>query len=189
MILYHGTSAKYLDQILEQGIQPTETTNQNSNWDVHSAPDRVYLTDTYPLYFAITAAMELDSDAVIIEVEVDESELVPDEDFLAQATRVTSNLIDDTQYFRDNLYTTEFNYSLSELAEKSLEGLGTACIKCVKPEHIIRYTVIPESDLVGLVLRECDPTITLANHKFCGHGYKDGIKSIMQRYPTTELQK
>lgn len=54
LILYHGTSSKYLPSILREGIKPRKLTRQ-SNWKttIESRNDMVYLTNAYALYFAI----------------------------------------------------------------------------------------------------------------------------------------
>lgn len=183
MKLYHGTSAKYLPSILEKGIQPTSQTGNDSNWEVTSANDRVYLSDTYPLYFAIHAAMELGTDAVLIEVEVDESLLLPDEDFLAQAAQPVNNtLIATTEKFRDELYDLFSPKLLQDLAMASLRSLGTACIKEVTPDMITGHAVIPREVLASMVLQHCDPTITIMNHRILANNYKESLLTEFTKY-------
>ncbi len=51
MLLYHGTSAKYLEAILTNGVRPKG--NGSGNWErFPSRQDTVYLTDSYAFDFA-----------------------------------------------------------------------------------------------------------------------------------------
>lgn len=186
MILYHGTSTKHLDKILTDGIKPTGVTGVKSLWQVESAKDRVYLTTTYALYFAIHAAMYDECDAVVIEVDVDENQLIPDEDFLAQVKYKDSehDLITLTEVIRDDIP----NYSEFDnvqLAEASLNNLGTASIKEVKPEQIIRHVIVPNHHLADIVMSHCDPTISIMHHKVMSTIYKENMLALFDQYPTS----
>jgi hypothetical protein len=67
MRLFHGTSAKKLDKIFKEGIKPRG--RKKSLWAEHpSAPDRVYLTKAYALFFGSMAAGEDDSEGAVLEV-------------------------------------------------------------------------------------------------------------------------
>lgn len=185
MILYHGTSTKHLDKMLTDGIKPTGVTGVKSLWEVESAKDRVYLTSTYALYFAIHAAMKDECDAVVIEVDVDENQLIPDEDFLAQVKYKDSehDLITLTKLIRDDIP----NYSkfdTIQLAEASLNGLGTVSIKEVKPEQIIRHVIVPNHHLADIVMSHCDPTISVMHHKLMSTVYKENMLALFDQYPT-----
>ena len=81
MLLYHGTSLKNLLKILSNGSITPRKGKGNWSKGFISRKGFVYLTDTYPLYFAYTAAKGKDK-PVILEIEVDESEIYPDEDFI-----------------------------------------------------------------------------------------------------------
>ena len=70
---FHGTSAQNLNDILQRGIQPRG--EAVGNWpDLPSAPDHVYLTTAYPLWYAYSSidatayAMDM---ALLLEVETD----------------------------------------------------------------------------------------------------------------------
>lgn len=188
MILYHGTSTKHLDKMLTEGIKPTGVTGVKSLWEVESAKDRVYLTSTYALYFAIHAAMKDDCDAVVIEVDVDENQLIPDEDFLAQVKYKDSehDLITLTELIRDDIP----NYSEFDniqLAEASLNNLGTASIKEVKPEQIIRHVIVPNHHLADIVMSHCDPTISVMHHKVMSTLYQENMLALFDQYPTEKV--
>ena len=65
--LFHGTSQKHLNSILKKGLMPRG--KKPSNWEEYpSANDRVYLTRSYAIFFAIQSAHLTDTDPVIIEV-------------------------------------------------------------------------------------------------------------------------
>lgn len=203
MFLYHGTSSKHLDFILKNGIQPTSTTGVISHWDIASASDRVYLTDTYATHYAIASAMELDYDdegiekeeqidydAVIFKVKVDEADFIPDEDFLAQFLRKPSGDIEkDTKFYRDTLDVIYEPSKIQELGLLSLEHLGTVCVPSIKPEDIIEYTVLPNKKLVEIIMTESDPTVSITHHKLIGCSYKEDLKSLRDRYETFEVTK
>lgn len=185
MKLYHGTSTKHLDKMLTEGIKPTGVTGVKSLWEVESAKDRVYLTSTYALYFAIHAAMKDECDAVVIEVDVDENQLIPDEDFLAQVKYKDSehDLITLTELIRDDIP----NYSkfdTIQLAEASLNNLGTVSISEVKPEQIIRHVIVPNHHLADIVMSHCDPTISVMHHKLMSTVYKENMLALFAQYPT-----
>ena len=203
MFLYHGTSSKYLDFIMKNGIQPTSNTGVISNWDVASASNRVYLTDTYATHYAISAAMELefdeegiekeeqnDYDAVIFKVKVNEADFMPDEDFLAQFFKKPSGDIEaDTKFYRDTLDVLYEPSKIQELGLLSLKYLGTVCVPNIKPEDIVEYTILPNNKLVEIIMTESDPTVSITHHKLTSHSYKEDLKSLRDRYETIEVTK
>lgn len=87
MILFHGTSTRFLKGILEKGITPRNE-NCNNNWaeqpQAQSKPERVYLTSSwgFALFFAEKSCTEdLQNDcAVVIEVNANMNELEQDDD-------------------------------------------------------------------------------------------------------------
>jgi len=180
MKLYHGTTAAKLGDILEKGIQPRG--DRPGNWEEFpSRDDLVYLTNSYALYFAMSATVGKE-DFLLLEVEVDEDRLLPDEDFLEQATRgkryelgFADNVgIDDdmsmeeaTLAFRDELET--FQY----LAQESLQRLGNAShMGTIQPHQIKRWATISDPSFVFMF----DPTITLMNYGIMGPFYRNGMK-------------
>ena len=86
IILYHGTDIETAKKISKSGLKPTHDSKQ-SNWTENpSRTDSVYLTDTFAVKFGLIASECNDrlNDFAIITVEVNEDDLYPDEDFLAQ---------------------------------------------------------------------------------------------------------
>lgn len=82
MILFHGTSDKFLRPIMRKGILPRAQTNRSTyDGDLVSNPDRIYLTDVYPLQFALHAVEKHGGNILVAAVEVNEEILEPDTDF------------------------------------------------------------------------------------------------------------
>jgi RNA:NAD 2'-phosphotransferase (TPT1/KptA family) len=85
--LYHGTSSNLLPEIMEKGLLPRRQTGI-SNWSFHgmidlsSHPDKVYLADTpeRARNMGYTAVKLRGGESVVVETQVDEEFLVPDED-------------------------------------------------------------------------------------------------------------
>jgi len=67
MLLYHGTSAKFLEPILRDGLRPRGT--DGGRWqEWPSRPDCVYLTSAYGFYFAMACPTE-DGDRLVLEID------------------------------------------------------------------------------------------------------------------------
>jgi hypothetical protein len=138
--LYHGTTEAIARQALKEGLKPRGVTGVETNWkhSVESNPSTVYLTDTFAPYFSMNAAEAGDRWA-IVEVEtrrLEQDKLVPDEDYLEQATRgamadPTDRLFgplndcktmeERTRWFRDHLWV----FAGDSNWKSSLDGLGT----------------------------------------------------------------
>jgi len=87
MLIYHGTSARHLDDALVTGIRARMA--DKSNWDdAPSRSDMVYLTVGYPFYYALVG--NDDPKVVVFEIdlaELDEDKLHPDEDYVFERAR------------------------------------------------------------------------------------------------------
>ena len=133
IILYHGTDIETAKKISNSGLKPTHDSKQ-SNWTENpSRTDSVYLTDTFAVKFGLIASECNDrlNDFAIITVEVNEDDLYPDEDFLAQIPKclyeslgldievADYDLTKKTHYFKNRL--DDFKY----LWKDSLRWLGT----------------------------------------------------------------
>lgn len=153
MILSHGTSLEHFDDIVRRGILNRELSGVDSNFEEYpSAMDRVYLSNCYSPYFAM-----MHSSPMIVEVEIDEDRLYPDEDFLSQVNRDVEN----TLQYRDEVY------GFQHLWKESLEHLGTvACVGWIRPDQIVSIWSFEES-----LLAVCDPMINLMNHQIMGEYY------------------
>ena len=192
--LCHGTSAKHLKRIRKEGLRPRGV--KSSEWaDCPSHPKRVYLTDAYAMYFAVNATKDGD-DLLIVEVEVDERRLYPDEYYLAQAEQLNGNkikLMERTKEIRDILEY-ETRSELDRLYKASLEFLGTVShYRTIKPSQIRRVAIIPASEAGRLIITEFDPSISIVNYRFCGEDHRRFQESLFSRFPeqkrTTSLPR
>ncbi len=184
--LYHGTSTKYLDDILSKGITPRH--DKDSNWsDNPSHPLMVYLSDAYPVYFAQQSVeVEGDDEPVVLEVIVDTKRLYPDEDYLEQFTRIdpswrntveATSMEYRTEWFKDNLTDYKEHYV------GSLYGLGNCCHKgLIKPKNIVRYSILDHNQ----ILNYSDPTITLQNYQILGGRYRMISEKTMWEKPLSK---
>jgi hypothetical protein len=170
MKLYHGTSVKYLKNILEQGIRPRG--NEVGNWSKYpSRPDMVYLTVTYAFFFAIHI-LDVD-DALVVEIDsrrLNEELLYPDEDCIVEI--MAGNDLDTIAEFqlkvRDNLE--EHRHRWAE----SLKLMGNCAYRgTVPPAAITRYCIfVPEK--VPYASQLCsDPIVSVLNYKHCEKKYRD----------------
>jgi len=178
MKLYHGTSEVVSDAIKVGGIHPRGLLDvQATNWKhtVESNPDCVYLTDAYAGYFAFNAAKDGEK-LLLIEVDtdyLDESALMPDEDFIAQALQaqqgreVHPNL---------NALTLEIRGKLKDYQRcwsASLEHMGTCCYRDVVPvSAITRMVTFDSRQNPGMCFMLMDPSISIANYRFCADKYR-----------------
>ena len=183
--LYHGTSTRNLDDIIENGIKPRgESESVWSDNDCPSREDMVYLTNSYAPFFAQQSCLVEDGEyidkPVVIEVSISDKQakkrLYPDEDYLEQFTRdypkdsinvvpkdyFSLNLADRTKFFRERLE----NYQ--GMWTYSLEGLGNVAFKgIVHPKFIKRCTILDED----MILDYSDPVICTAKQRIVGAKY------------------
>lgn len=201
MILYHGTSEKCALQILEKGcISPRSKTGIPNRWSgFPSAPDLVYLTNAYAPYFASCASSN-NENWVIIEIDVkklDILNLLPDEDFMEQATRridLTNEYFNSliecgnsvecrTKWFRDNLY------DFRGMTGSSIDGIGNCAYHGDIPlEAITRIVSIDPKLHWDICQLGLDPSITLGNYAVCGKRYRALTKWMcLRKIKTTDL--
>jgi hypothetical protein len=198
--LYHGTTAKTARKALIEGIKTRSDTGHKGNWahSIDSPEDRVYLTNAYAGYFADAATKDPKEHWGIIEVDVSKIRegLLPDEDFLEQATRNQplpepedceddlynglryANEIKDsqermvarTEWYKDNI----FGYQ--QYWRDSVKHLGNCChFGNIPPEAITRITIFdPKSNRD--IYYAVDPTITLMNYVVAGRKYREITK-------------
>lgn len=187
MILAHGTSAKWLKDIEANGLKPRG--EKKSGWKrAPSAADRVYLSNAYAFYFAEAAAIGT-NDLLIVEVDVDEKNLYPDEDFLGFATKENEigknipDLVERTLFMRDWIVEQPFKVR-KDLTQKSLEFMGNAAYRgTITPDRITRMALIPNAEVGRIILQEFDPIISPINYRFMGEQYREFQKSLFDRYP------
>jgi len=157
MILYHGTSKRYADLIMKEGFKSRSET-KNSNWDhtIVSQEDFIYLTNAYAFYFAQAAAE--DPICSIIQVEVNDDDIFPDEDFIRQVNKIPNEVhIDIVDYMHCGLL--------------SLEHLGNCAVypECIK---ILGRKDFNIKDMIAY----SDPSISLINYRLMKEYYKELIR-------------
>ncbi len=189
MLLYHGTNETVARTALIAGLMPRGWRDGGSTWEgCPSSPDCVYLTTAYAGYFAMNAT-EADERWGIVEIDTDLipedfGTLVPDEDFLEQATRgqetppewglPTEGMEARTAWFRDHLY------SFAHLWDKSIEGLGNCAYQgAVPPSAITRVGLFTPASNPSLAMMIMDPMITLMNYRICGPKHRALVQWLM----------
>jgi hypothetical protein len=189
MILYHGTSTKHLEAIQRSGLQSRRLTKRRSNWkgSIRSKLGFVYLTDAYPVYFAMNSASGnggKPSDILILKVEVDESQLYPDEDFIAW--QLAPNR-DDLSL--RNLIAEIDPAGYQEHWRQSLEQNGTVCTPNVPTERILDYKVIDRKNY-NLLMSICGDAMPIPiNYQFMGKHYRGCIESLFEQDEAAALQE
>jgi len=186
MRLYHGTSGRWLPNILRAGLEPRGRKVSRSNWKetVPSNPSCVYFSDCYAPHFAFKAAQE-NSKAVcaVIEIETDRlpapNLLLPDEDCLEQTGRTVDGIPGDmaarTLHYRRSMLK---RFQGSDAWELSLEYLGTCAYHgIVPPGAITRIVTWPHKPNIGLMLT-WDLSVSLINQKVCGDRYRVLTKKL-----------
>lgn len=127
---YHGTSVRYLDNILMNGILPREIT-KNSNYDGHiQSKNLVYLSKGYPVFYGQNALQDSEDRIVVFKVAIDENFSYPDEDFLTYAFKGI-DLYEPKDY--------------KHLASQCLDLSGNCCVDVVLPTQLLSYRVIPKN--------------------------------------------
>jgi len=165
---YHGTAAKNVESILENGLLPREETGK-SNWadgDVESIQDHVYLTKQHGIAFGISAT-EDDEDVALIEIDISRlrpSNLYPDEDYIEQAInrfglkphdgyRANMGIENRTEQVRENIGHYKGAW------RDSMNIMGTMSHKGKIPPHAISR--VSTMDLPGWFKLNIDPTFSI----------------------------
>tara|TARA_Y100001963_G_C6759306_1_gene438593 strand:- start:561 stop:1175 length:615 start_codon:yes stop_codon:yes gene_type:complete len=169
MRLFHGTSTKKLDSIFKHGLRPRG--RKKSLWTEYpSAPDRVYLTKAYALFFGSMAASEDGSEGAVLEVSgIDMSNLVPDEDALAQINITDMPELADMDLNQRTAFWRKNAPKHSFLTHDSLRLLGNCAHMGTILSTEIEKCVTFDPVEVTLV---CDPTITPMNYHILGERYE-----------------
>lgn len=200
MRLYHGTTESVARKAMTEGLLTREDRGgvDGDRWEgCPSSEKHVYLTAAYAAYFASVACGDGDERLAIIEIDTDllpdgTGDLMPDEDFLEQATRgqappqdwdlPAEGMEERTKWFRDRLHW------FSHLWERSVEGMGNCAHEgSIPPEAITRVAIIdprrPENK--AAIFMAADPSISILNYRFMGGKYRALTRWFMGE-PMTE---
>jgi len=186
MILYHGTSERHVERILKEGLRSRKHTKMESNFTKHpSHTEMVYLSNCYAPFFAANASK--DGRWAIVEVEVDECNLLPDEDFLEQASRGTHRI----QTLSLEERTAEYKEDLQAYAEHALDSLkhlGTVAHDAfIRRSEITRISLFDHSKNMYMAMMALDPTISLLNHKILGKHYENVTRWFFESVEPEDL--
>lgn len=170
MKIYHGTSHKYFNKIILEGITPRDT--RKSNWSKHpSKSDMVYLTNTYPFTFACNAINGTTKCAVyeIDLMSLDHELLYPDEDFIWMAAK---------ERFRGGTpkgLHEKMKESIEEFRQfwvHSLDNLGNcAYADTIETGVIERVCIVDFGKRPDLMAEVLQPAITVINHRIMSDHY------------------
>ena len=178
MILYHGTSSRFIHDILEHGIKCRR--EKDSLWLAHpSCADRVYLTNAYAVFFAKAAADDVGGQPMILEVDVSDRmcNLVPDEDVMGQVEWADLPELRDMSLKQCTEYWKLRTHELHHFADFSLEQLGTvAHMGDIPAEDINTHLVL---DWENPAIIGHDPMISLQNFKILGADYQDALATLV----------
>lgn len=188
MLLYHGTSERVARLAMTEGLTPRSESGVGSVWEDHpSSSNHIYLTTAYAGYFAMNATPEGERWAVIeIDTDLlpDLDALMPDEDWLEQATRQQelpeewgvngASMTDRTAWFRENLWRFAHHW------DGSIEGLGNCSHEgVIPPDAITRVSFVDPKGNPSVALMASDPCITLMNYALCQGKYHNLMKWLM----------
>jgi len=149
LILFHGTTTKFLEEILQKGLLPrTGTGNSNYSGDIESRPEFVYLTSHYPMFYSVKAVEKNGGDCVIIAVDVPAAALYPDEDFIGTALSKSGKTGKSLSSVIKEVNVLEWQH----LWAKSLELMGTVCCLGVDPGSILGHAIVPKNIQLQLAL-------------------------------------
>lgn len=202
MKLYHGTSERHLDAIMAGGLWPRRLTGRSNFPQVPSAEDRVYLTDTYPLWYAIKA---MDSDgggglsenyrrAVVLELDVpeDAQRLLPDEDALEQAARRVDNLPKTLSPEARVLHYRARARQEAVMGNDyawSLKALGTCSWEGAIPRECIKRVALVDVQVAAHVAWDAmQAQVVLLGHRFCGDRHKHNTAALFDVPPIRGIE-
>jgi hypothetical protein len=168
--LYHGTSTRYLDAILKNGIKPRG--RGKGNWEAApSISGNVYLTSTYAPYFAAAAVKSKNDMALILEIDTNKinGKWMADEDaILARFSARSASLSDRNKWAVTQAETMANNGEFT--AEDSLNFLGTCAVRgIIRPEAITAYVTMKSINAI----MSCDASIVPINYMLLGEKYKE----------------
>jgi hypothetical protein len=173
MKLYHGTSTRYLEKIMQGGLRPRGRKKGNWGHTVEGSSDCIYLTVAYAHHFALESLKDKRERCVIVEIDtnlLDTHWLVPDEDALAFHNKKDSNksLIELSEEYKHRL----LEFAGTKAWEASINLMGNCAHFGRIPEEAITRIVSFSREGVWLF---SDPSISPLNYQIMGDYYRNLI--------------
>jgi hypothetical protein len=175
-VLYHGTSALYLESLRTRGILPRRfNKGAKDNWK-HTVPSNrnaVYLTNAYAWHFAAHAS----DDKKGLILEIDRSLLLmpicPDEDWMEQVTRKQDPTPDSPHLASTSwtmkqrtLHYRKIAVANPQLGDLSLAQLGTAAHYGAIPWLAVsRYVIIDYKAAEWVHMNSIDSLVSVLNYR------------------------
>ena len=151
--LFHGTSQRNAEKIMDGGFIP----DKSYNWNVKSKKGFVYLSSAYaPFYSMMNNARKL----ALIKVEVDSEHLYPEDDFIMLVLK-------KKVYSQNDLDKVDLS-KYKKLWKESLQYMGNVAVR----PHYTKILGVRYFDGSNLIMK-CDPVISPINFKIMGQYYKD----------------
>jgi hypothetical protein len=184
VLIYHGTNEITARKAIKRGLLPREMSASKGNWlhRVSSNPEMVYLSVAYAPFYALQAVPPLaETRMAIVEVDtklLDESRFHCDEDYIERCLRDAKKALqtlhlENAGIKKRQLYVRRNLHRWHDLWPGSLEHLGNICYKgIIEPSAITRIVAYDRKDNLSATYLSAEPTITLANYKFCGGQYR-----------------
>lgn len=147
MILYHGTSAARLIEILKTGLRPSVNSGMsNYRCTMASFPRYVYLTETSPIFYAAKCPRINDeSELAIIECHIsDETMLYPDEDCMLKAFWANSVTEVERRALKEEWRTNGYSEQEKAHWRTLLATYGNVCYEGIVAPA--RYILLPAGD-------------------------------------------
>lgn len=172
MVLHHGTSLTRAREAAIKGLLPRKLSGRNSFPCTPAHEDCIYMSDTYPLYFAENARrQDRDDFAVVFSIDtslLNENCFLPDEDVLEQINRGADDLpaslsaSERTALYRRSLSV----YAGSDGWQDSLKLLGTCAYRGrVLPHAFVSVAVVDVQAQRKLMMWATDFSVSLAHFR------------------------
>ncbi len=181
-MIFHGTDANNIEDILKNGIRPWNEFREQTNWtEIPTHKDMVYLSDVYALYYAEAATNETNDIALfeIDETKLDQQSIFPDEDFIAQVFLDAKNIGEEIPLV---FSACDSIIKITELIEpRDYRPMTTACRLnygnlayngTIPPSAITRYRrySFEAHDMLYFIVS--DPCVSPMNFRLVGERYR-----------------
>lgn len=190
MILYHGTSFRHYESIMRDGVMPRGKLGHKGTWEsplFASAPDRVYLTRCFAMYYASSASKDGD-DGLILEIDtdlLDTSMLVPDEDAIIQSHSIMPN---DKSPLKKLSGPAARKMAITMAGAQiglgawvaSLKAIGgCAHVGVIPPSAITKAVRLDYNKMPGWWIGMIDTSASVLSHMVSGDVFAEGLSYIM----------